>query len=56
MNTASATLIAASLVLLGLTGELNLLPVLVPISLFLGYGLLWLGGSKTRLREDIKKE
>jgi len=52
---ASWLLIIASLLLLAFMGKLDLLPVLIPVSLLLGYGLLWLGGSKTRLTGSIKK-
>ena len=49
------TLIIASLFLLMAMGKLDLLFILVPLSLLLGYGLLWLGGTKTRLTNGIKK-
>jgi hypothetical protein len=58
MNTnckAAWTLIIGSLFLLMVMGRLDLLFILVPLSLLLGYGLLWLGGTKTRLTNVVKK-
>jgi hypothetical protein len=49
------TLIIASLFLLMAMGKLDLLLILIPPSLLLGYGLLWLGGSKTGLTSRMKK-
>ncbi|HEX4425580.1 MAG TPA: hypothetical protein VH079_09275 [Terriglobales bacterium] len=49
------TLIIGTLFLLMAMGKLDLLFVLVPLSLLLGYGLLWLGGTKTRLTNATKK-
>jgi hypothetical protein len=49
------TLIIGTLFLLMAMGKLDLLLVLVPLSLLLGYGLLWLGGTKTRLTNATKK-
>jgi hypothetical protein len=49
------TLIIASLFLLMAMGKLDLLLILIPLSLLLGYGLLWLGGSKTGLTSRMKK-
>lgn len=54
-SAAAWTLILGSLLLLVTLGKLDLLVVLLPISLLLGYGLLWLGGSKTGLTSGIKK-
>jgi hypothetical protein len=58
MNTNSKagwTLIIGTVFLLMAMGKLDLLLILVPLSLLLGYGLLWLDGSKTRLTNAIKK-
>jgi hypothetical protein len=58
MNTNSKpawTLIIATLFLLMAMGKLDLLFILVPLSLLLGYGLLCLGGTKTRLTNGMKK-
>jgi hypothetical protein len=52
---AAWTLIGVSLLLLVAMGKLDLLVVLVPVSLLLGYGLLWLGRNKTGLTRVIKK-
>lgn len=52
----SWTLIIASLLLLIRTGKLDLLALLIPVSLLLGYGLLWLGGNKTGLTKGTKKD
>ncbi len=49
-----ALMISAFLLLI-VTGKLDLLVVLIPLSLLLGYGLLWLGGNKTGLTNRIKK-
>jgi hypothetical protein len=52
----SCTLIIASLLLLMSTGKLDLLALLIPVSLLLGYALLWLGGNKTGLSKGPKKD
>ncbi len=49
------TLIIGTLFLLTVTGRLDLLLLLVPLSLLLGCGLLWLGGTKTGLTRGSKK-
>jgi hypothetical protein len=49
------TLIIGTLFLLMALGKLDLLLILVPLSLLLGYGLLWLGGTETGLTNGIKK-
>jgi hypothetical protein len=49
------TVIIGTLFLLMVMRKLDLLLILVPLSLLLGYGLLGLDGSKTRLTNDIKK-
>jgi hypothetical protein len=48
-------LVIGTLFLLTVMGRLDLLLVLVPLSLLLGYGLLWLGGNKTGLTDGLKK-
>jgi hypothetical protein len=52
---AAWTLIIITLILLMAIGKLDLLLILVPLSLLLGYGLLWLGGNKTGLTNRTKK-
>jgi hypothetical protein len=54
-NPTGPILIIASLLLLMITGKLTLLLVLIPASVFLGYGLWRLGGHKTGLTNGIKK-
>ncbi|MGA9040742.1 MAG: hypothetical protein WB421_09425 [Terriglobales bacterium] len=49
------TLVISTLFLLMVMGRLDLLLVLIPVSLLLGYGLLWLGGSKTGLTNRSKR-
>ncbi len=48
-------LIIGSLLLLVVLGKLELLVMLIPLSLLLGYGLLWLGRSQTGLSSPMKK-
>ena len=52
---AAWTLIIITLILLMAIGKLDLLLILVPLSLLLGYGLLWLGSNKTGLTNRTKK-
>jgi hypothetical protein len=49
------TLVIGALLLLAVMGKLDLLMFLIPVSLLLGCGLLWLGGSKTGLTGGGKK-
>ena len=49
------TLVISTLFLLMVMGRLDLLLVLIPTSLLLGYGLLWLGGGKRGLTNGIKR-
>jgi hypothetical protein len=49
------TLAFGALLLLAVMGKLDLLMFLIPVSLLCGYGLLWLGGTKTGLTRGSKK-
>jgi hypothetical protein len=49
------TLVIGAFLLLAVMGKLDLLMFLIPASLLLGCGLLWLGGSKTGLTGGGKK-
>jgi hypothetical protein len=48
-------LVIGAFVWLIVMGKLDLLVALLPLALLVGYGLLWLGGTKTRLTNGIKK-
>ena len=49
------SLVIGSIFLLIVRGNVDLLVFLVPLSLLLGCGLLWLGGTKTGLTSGTKK-
>lgn len=55
---ATRSLVLAGVLLLTITGRLDWLIVLIPVSIVLGYAMMWMGGTTERRQEhtDFRHE